>query len=100
MKLAILRWHPMWSQLWLVHSFWLRDSCIAWLVMTFVYECASVIHNSISIWCVSTQGHQDYRMTVSQSEVHATLQACALAAAHFQVRDNFVYHNSLSRELV
>ncbi len=57
MKLAILGKHSAGSPFWLVNSFWLGDTCTAWLIMALVYEGGSTILNSISIRCVPTLGH-------------------------------------------
>jgi hypothetical protein len=60
------------------------------LVVPFIDEgCATILY-AVSVWGIVPQRHENYGMIATQSEIHATLKASALSAAHFEIGDNVI----------
>jgi hypothetical protein len=69
----------------LIDGFRLGDCRAMWLVVTLVDQRRAVIGKAILVGRLWTDRHEDEGMLPAQAEVHATSQACALAATHVGV---------------
>ena len=62
------------------------------MVVAFIDQRCSSVFETVTVWSIAAQRHQDDGVISAKAEIHSPLEADAFAPTHFVMRENVVAH--------
>jgi len=63
------------------------------MVVSLIDESSAAILDTVSVWGIWSERHQDDRVVATHTKIHPLLKAGALTAAHLNIGDDVIAHD-------